>query len=1027
MSSFIQFELGTYFRKPGIYFILSLLTAFGFYIGYKLSFNEEIYRNAPYSIANMIGLLSLCSIFIVTLFAVQILFKEQDAGFSLILYATPISKTTYALSRFGAVFSLSGCCLLLLIAGYCGGQINSGPFKCWYYIQPILIFAIPNLFLCSAVISSVAWLTKNKLVVYLAGLFMYIIYMVMLLYSGSPLMAGSMPQSPSAMELSAKTDPFGLSAFYQQTNIWTLTQKNTQLLKFSGNLLFNRLLYLLLSALLLLIAVTKLKLSIPESGRKKREKPEEIPDVYLTPVSGLPEGIAYHLQVLRSYIKLDMKVIIKSIPFVLISTGLVFYLSMEFYGSIDQGIRIPEQYASTALMVNRIIYNLPGLLLLIILFYAHELYWRSNDYRFSIIENSTPAGNTIRLMSKWISLAVVIILLTTIIIFAGIIFQLIYQYNKIEWLVYAPLYWLIDVPLIICAGIILSIQSTIPNKWAGLLISCLVMFLLATSLGKSMGITHPLLRFAAAYSARYSDMNGWDDYLPAFSWKMLYGISVVALLTLKFRRLSLVALVCCILSGTYIFHSYHKRDSLDTQQAYEQQYRPFIELVQPDITDVKTFVELYPEKNSYAVSGEYLLRNNSNKSINKLLVNFDDATQYEQALYEKESFNKKTGFIHLKHPMMPGDTASFHFSFSYHWNGFNGHQAFNAIVNNGTFIRLSNYFPRFGYQSDREIGSTTERQQRHLGEPSPLLRLEAARSNFNDFIKLDMTVSTSAGQTVIGVGELTRQWQYGGRNYFRYQTDIPGPFRFGISSAMYAVQKVNHHGISIAIYYDPRHFENVNHLITNAIKTLDYCQQNFGPYPYKTIRFVEVSSFTQGFAGTAYPATIFMTEDIIFHTNLKGDKEQDVINELAGHELSHQWWGVNQLVPDEREGSKLLTETLAMYTELMLVKHSIGQQRVLDNVTMHQGIYLNERGFSREEPLYKVKPESIHLHYSKGLVAMYRLSELIGEENVNKALRNLLRKHAYPNPRPVSTDLLQEFYEVSNPALHLQIDDLFKK
>jgi hypothetical protein len=30
-----------------------------------------------------------------------------------------------------------------------------------------------------------------------------------------------------------------------------------------------------------------------------------------------------------------------------------------------------------------------------------------------------------------------------------------------------------------------------------------------------------------------------------------------------------------------------------------------------------------------------------------------------------------------------------------------------------------------------------------------------------------------------------------------------------------------------------------------------------------------------------------MTEDLIFHANIKADRQQDVINELAGHELSH--------------------------------------------------------------------------------------------------------------------------------------------
>lgn len=1014
MNAFIQFELGTYFKKPGIYFILCLLTAFGFYIGHNLSFNEEISPAAAYSIANMIGLLSLSSIFIVSLFAAQILFKEQDANFTLILYATPLSKTTYAFSRFAALFGLSCCCLITLIAGYCSGQINREEFNLWYYIQPTLILAIPNLFLCAAIVCSVAWLSKNKLIVYLSGLLLYIIYMVMLLYSGSPMMAASLPQSTAAMEWSAKTDPFGLSAFYQQTNAWTLTQKNIQLLDFSGNLLLNRLSVLLLATLLLLVAFKNLKLSIAESGKKKRNTEEDQPAICYDPVQGMPVGWAWHLQVLRSYVSVDMRVVIKSIPFVLINICLIFYLSMEFYGSIDQGIRIPEQYASTALMVNRIIFNLPGILLMIVLFYAHELYHRSKAYRFHLIENSSPAGNASWFLSKWISLSVLILLLTSVIILNGIIFQLIYQYNKIDWPVYAALYWLIDAPLIICAGIILSVQSVISNKWGGLLISCLFMFLLATSFGKSLGLTHPLLRFAAAYTARYSDMNGWDNYFPAFSWKTLYGISVVSLLVLtvlKFRRLSGAALIAVILCGIYISHFYHRTHPLDQQQAYEQQYRPFRELAQPDITAVKAFVDLFPEKNSYQVKGTYQLINNSQEPISKLLVNYAD---------------DKTSFIYLKQPLMPHDTSSFNFSFSYHWNGFNGHQAFNAIVNNGTFIRFSNYFPRFGYQSDKEISSSTERAKRHLGAATPLPKLEGPRSPYYDFIKLDLTVSTSADQTVIGVGRLSGKWKHKDRNYFRYQTDNPGAFRFGISSARYAVQTVNHQGINIEVYYDQQHAENVQHLIANAAKTLDYCQLHFGAYPYKTIRFAEVSSFTQGFAGTAYPATIFMTEDIIFHNNLKADREQDVINELAAHELSHQWWGVNKLVPDEREGSKLLTETLAMYTELMLVKHNIGQQRMLENVNMHQRIYQNERGFSSEEALYKVKPESTHLSYSKGLVVMYRLKELIGEEQVNRALANLIKKHAYPNPRPVSTDLLAELYKVSSPAVYPQIDTLLK-
>ena len=229
------------------------------------------------------------------------------------------------------------------------------------------------------------------------------------------------------------------------------------------------------------------------------------------------------------------------------------------------------------------------------------------------------------------------------------------------------------------------------------------------------------------------------------------------------------------------------------------------------------------------------------------------------------------------------------------------------------------------------------------------------------------------------------------------------------------------------MYYHPKHTENVVHLIKNIKTTLDYCQNNFSKYPFKTIRFAEISSFTKGFAATAYPNTIFMTENTIFHSNIKADKQQDVINELAGHELSHIWWGNNQINPDNREGYTMLTESFAMYTELMLAKKMYGQKRVLENVNLHTGIYLNERNFETEKPLYKVNHDQTHINYSKGMVVLYQLSEQIGEAKTNEALKNFLNKNKYPNRNPTTTDFLNELYAITEKKMHPKIDDLFKR
>ncbi|HYC28761.1 MAG TPA: M1 family aminopeptidase, partial [Chitinophagaceae bacterium] len=223
---------------------------------------------------------------------------------------------------------------------------------------------------------------------------------------------------------------------------------------------------------------------------------------------------------------------------------------------------------------------------------------------------------------------------------------------------------------------------------------------------------------------------------------------------------------------------------------------------------------------------------------------------------------------------------------------------------------------------------------------------------------------------------------------------------------------------------DPRHAVNVDSLIANTKRTLAYCEQNFAPYPHKVVRFAEISAFAEGFGATAYPGTIYMKENGGFYNNLQRDDALDVINGLAGHELSHQWWGSTQISPDYREGSWILTETLAKYTELMMYERAHGSEATRKIVREHLDQYLSVRSFSPEVPLYKTTFETPHLPYDKGTVVMYELYKTMGEDRVNSALRSLLANHAYPKLPPTSQDLLNELYKVGPRQ---KIDELFKQ
>lgn len=1054
------------FRKKWSFYLL-LLVFFGLGVVITMAGNfpfPDVYHNAPYTIGFIISLFSLINIFTVTIITAQVLLRERDAGFQQILYATPVKKEKLFISRVFIIIAISVLLFAVLVAGFMVGNLlpvqnrELTAFNFSYYLLPFLYIGIPNIIFCTAVICFLGWLSKNKLMIYLSGLLIYVFYIVGSVFSNSPLMANASPASDEAMAMAARFDPFGIAAFFEQTKHWSILQRNTQLLSLSGNLLWNRIAWLFFSFGCFVLSLRFFKLIITDKKIKKRAAvPETQNRKFVYKQTATQTGSGKHaLQTVLSFIKIDFKSIVKGIPFSILCLLWIFLLGMEIYSEIDAGIRLPERYATTALMINRITGTIPVFCLMAIIFYSNELIWRSRNSGIAALENSTSANSTMVFISKLVSLSVIPLLLVALSVIIGITFQLLYGYPHINWALYGSLFYIIALPMICCLAIVMSLQVIVKNKYAGIAVAVVFILLTNTSIGKLAGLKNPLFRIGNSYTQRYSEMNGYGSYLQSFSWTLLYAAAIALLVLVlagyywnrstfkgffkgKFERIfSGIALLLLLLSGGHIFYQgiqnpvLSKTEQYDWQQNYEAAYRRYANMPQPAITVMQTNIDLYPEENRYQVSGTYWLKNNTDKPMDTLLVYFgkeshDQVIDFASAMLLKKDEGNNHYFFRLKNTLKPSDSIQMKFSFNYSWSPFKGHESFNSIVENGTFLRISRYYPVFGYQSGNEIDDEIIRKERIMPAKTPEKKAEDTTVIQNSFVWLDMQVSTSADQTAIAVGELEKQWKKDTRQYFHYKTNQPVPFRFAVSSAKYAVKKELFNGRLLEVFYDPAHGENVDRLMATAKNTLVYCEKNFGPYPYKTVRFAEVSGFTRGFAATAYPATVFMTEDVVFHTNIKNSTGASVINELASHELAHEWWGGVPLHAAQKEGAVILSESLAMYTEMMLNKQAGDSDAVLKMVQLHKGLYFNDRMFDKERPLYKAQGGQVFLSYNKGLVSMYQLYLLIGEEKINQALHNLSLKHGYNMPAAGSLDLLNELYAVSNPEQHIKIDELFKQ
>jgi len=1068
-----QFEWHNNTRNWSFYAAFFIYLLFGFLVSAFANFSfSGAYKNGPYVLTYAIGLISLTTIFSITIQVAQNFLKEYETKFDSIVFTTPISKSHYLGSKFLVAFGSAIVSFGMFIIGMIIGHLmpwfskdEIGPFSFLNYFWPYLVLVIPNILLCLSILTTLAWLTRSKLFIYVGGFLIYILYIAGSLFSNSPIFANASPSSAAAMSFAAKVDPFGLAAFLEQTRYWTSIEKNNELLHLSGNFLFNRVLWLSVSVLLILISYRFFSFRKTKTKKVKSShvlKTETIPFSSEVPKNIEFQTLKHNFLVLKSFIKMDISLILKGIPFILIVLLFSGLLLIEISDEIDGGIRLAQNITNTALMISTIMDRLPFLLIIIILFYSNELLYRSENSKFEMLENTAPYSQIVVLSAKLISLFIIPLLIIAFTILIGCGFQIVYANAPIEFDLYLSLFYYLGLPILLISVLVVFIQTVISNKYLGLSAATIITILISTGIGEQLGVSHPLLRFGDSFKREYFDLNGFGRYTFAFDISMLYnsGLALILLVLTgilwkrntsilkSFRRHSFNAIQKLIFAlglllfigfGSYLFYKTNieypyitEEDQNNWSEQYELKFKKYADLPQPTITSVKSNVDLFPDENRYEVKGTYELINNSEKPIDSLLLYIDRNSKLTSVeIPNAKKLGDASAFHHywfcLVKPLQPQQKMQISFSFESSWSPFKGHTAFNSIIENGSFMRISRYYPNFGYQDSNEISSKKERLKRKLPTQSPLKKLEDKSKTEYDFINYEAIVSTSKNQTAIGVGDLIGKWKKDNRNYFHYKSNGKIPFRFAFSSAVYQIQKTIYKGISIEVYYDRRHSRNVSKLIKDVKNTLDYCQINFGKYPYKTIRYAEVSAFADGFAATSYPSTVFMKENFGFYSDVSHKDKEDVINQLTAHELSHEWWGNAQISPEQKEGSWILTETLAQYTELMLYEKEHGLEKTLETLKIHLDLYLSSRSYDPETPLYKTNYDTPHLPYDKGILVMHQLQLLIGEKNVNLALQNFLNKYKYPNQSPDSQDLLNEIYLVTDQKLHYKLDEMFKQ
>ena len=443
----------------------------------------------------------------------------------------------------------------------------------------------------------------------------------------------------------------------------------------------------------------------------------------------------------------------------------------------------------------------------------------------------------------------------------------------------------------------------------------------------------------------------------------------------------------------------------------------------------------------------------------------------------------------LLKPLPPSATTALAFDLELVSHGFKNGAGDTEVVYNGTFFN-SSVLPHVGYDPGLELGEDSVRRKQDLPPKERMADIHnlAARrntyiSNQADWVSLDATVSTSPDQIAIVPGYLQREWTENGRRYFHYQTDAKVLDFFSVLSGRYEVRRDRWRGqvafgrsdaagetaapatatesvpdtsrsdvaadprgsdpalrrdnrpdlvghdqdVAIEVYYHKGHEYNVASMIQSIKDSLGYFTRNFSPYQHRQVRIIEFPryhSFAQSF-----PNTIPFSEAIGFVARVDPNDPDDIDYPyyVTAHEVAHQWWAY-QVIGGNVQGATMLSETMAQYSALMVMKRKVGADQMRRFLRYELDGYLRGRATERKKELPLARNENqAYIHYQKGSLVMYALQDYLGEETLNRAIAEYLRSVAYQDP-PYTTSLefVEHIRRVTPPELVYLIEDLFE-
>lgn len=959
-----------------------------------------------------------------------------------------------------------------------------GHFGLWNYFQSYFTVALGNLFLASTIFFALVALTRNVKVIYTASITLFIAYLLSSFLvrdiENHALVKLLDPFALNTLDLTTR--------YWTPVERNTLHLSLTGSLLYNRLIWVGIGLAIILFTY---FRFNFNDFLLPEKQKKsKKEVAEPIfSGAHTLPKVAIDFGKGHSWNIFKNLTKIEFLSIIRDNYFRAILLGGVVFLAIDYW--IGNTLYSVSDLPTTVLLMDYKNYNYSLFIFIILLFYAGESMHREKTTRFNIINDALPVSNRTFILSKFAGLAGIAAMLATVPIVLGVIVQVLKGYFNFEFDIYFTEMYLLTLPGYI-QMILLSfaVHMLMNNKFAGHGVGLLIW--IALFMIRNFGeMNYNLLFYFYVPDYRWSDMNGIGHFVqPQFwfnlNWLFLGGL-LFLLATLFYQRgitggfkekwrvamtrfgvkqklwatlLTIGWLGCSafIYQNVSMINRYTTTSEGRARQAkFEVALKKYEMIPQPKVTDLFIESDIFPDERMVKIRAKIRVKNKTNARIDTLHMsgesNLDYSMLYNGAalpyrsplIYEKPLFTlfgtKKDTLNYrlyaLPAPMMPGDTADITIYSTIDYKGFPNSGLGRDIVFNGTFY--SGGLPSFGYNPQGELESDEYRKKYKLPKKNdefpphddPYGISTLLFNDDADLVNLEMIVSTTPDQIAVAPGYLQKTWEKDGRKYFHYIQDTPIDLFFTVVSADYAVTRdtalmPDGKPVNLEIFYQKEHTRNLDRFMAAYRDGIDYFSKSYGNFQYRQMRLLEFPRYA-GFA-QSFPNTVPFAESFGWNADFSDPNSFDYVYFVTAHELAHQWWG-HQVVPNYTRGSNLISEALAEYTALILTERKYGPDNMKRFLKDELDRYLQGRANESKKENVFINCNRAYQWYQKGSMVFYGLRDLIGNENLNKALHEFRDSFALkPEPPYAGSKDLYNFVRKHTPdsALYFLEDTWLK-